>query len=269
MSDRRSTEAEQFRTGLLKTVPVVIGVIPFGLAYGVLAVQAGLSIGETLLMSLVVFAGASQFMAAGMFQAGAGGPMIVFSTLLMNLRHLVMGLSLSPYFAHTTPRWRRMLAFGMVDESYLVSVTHFRERGQTHGSRHFMLASASLMYVVWAVSSLAGAVAGHSIADPLKWGLDFAMPATFLTLLLPQVVSARLAAVVAVAATAATTAYVLIPGTWYILIAMAAGTGAGLLLDRRTEDESGHGAESRAPQDRALRDRALQDRGPRDSEAGA
>ena len=112
MLDPASNEARQFRAGVLKTLPVVVGVIPFGLAYGVLAVQADLSVGETMLMSLVVFAGASQFMAAGMFQAGAGGPMIVFSTLLMNLRHLVMGLSLSPYFSHETSRWRRMLAFG-------------------------------------------------------------------------------------------------------------------------------------------------------------
>jgi 4-azaleucine resistance transporter AzlC len=231
--------AQQFRAGLVKTLPVVVGVVPFGLAYGVLAVQAGLSIAETMLMSLVVFAGASQFMAAGMFQAGVGGPMIVFSTFLMNLRHLVMGLSLSPYFSHATPRWRRMLAFGMVDESYLVSVTHFREQGQAEGSRHFMLASATLMYLVWGLSSLVGAVAGHSIADPLRWGLDFAMPATFLTLLLPQVVSFRLLAVVAVAGAAATASYLLVPGKWYILIAVVAGTGAGLLLEAPAGESAG------------------------------
>jgi 4-azaleucine resistance transporter AzlC len=228
-----------FRSGFLKTLPVVVGVIPFGLAYGVVAVQAGLSIGETLLMSLVVFAGASQFMAAGMFQAGAGGPLIVFSTLLMNLRHLVMGLSLSPYLSHETPRWRRALAFGMTDETYLVSVTHFREGDELQGRPHFMLASALLMYVVWAVSSAAGAIAGHSISDPLAWGLDFAMPATFLTLLLPQVVSLRLLVVTLVAGAAATATYLLIPGKWYVLIAVAAGMAAGLLLEGRGEPRRG------------------------------
>jgi predicted branched-subunit amino acid permease len=172
-------------------------------------------------------------MAAGMFQAGVGGPMIVFSTLLINLRHLVMGLSLSPYFAHETSRWRRVLAFGMADECYLVSITHFREQSVPQGSRHFMLGSAALMYGVWAVSSLTGAVAGHAISDPLAWGLDFAMPATFLTLLLPQIVSLRLLAVTAVAGATATASYLLIPGKWYILIAVAAGTGAGLLLEGR------------------------------------
>jgi 4-azaleucine resistance transporter AzlC len=235
MFEARSNDAKLFRAGLLKTLPVVIGVIPFGLAYGILAVQAGLSIGETLLMSLVVFAGASQFMAAGMFQAGAGGPLIVFSTLLINLRHLVMGLSLSPYFRHETSRWRGLLAFGMADESYLVSITHFRETGDPRGSRHYMLGSEFLMYVVWAASSLAGAIAGHSLSDPLAWGLDFAMPATFLTLLLPQVISLRLLVVTVVAGAAATVSYLLIPGKWYVLIAVAAGMAAGLLLEGRSE----------------------------------
>ena len=70
----------------------------------------------------------------------------------------------------------------MVDESYLVSVAHFRELTDPRGSRHFMVGSALFMYVVWAASSLVGAMASQSISNPLAWGLDFAMPATFLTL---------------------------------------------------------------------------------------
>ncbi len=230
-----SGNAHQFRLGLLKTLPVVLGVIPFGLAYGVLAVQGGLTIGETLLMSLVVFAGASQFMAAGMFQSGVDALTIVVSTFLINVRHLVMGLSLSPYLSETTPGWQRMLAFGMVDESYLTTITHYREQSEPQGNPHFLLASGLLMYVVWFAASLVGALAGHSISDPLKWGLDFAMPATFLTMLLPQVVSRRLFAVVAVAAVAATALFVLIPGKWYIIIAVVAGTGTGVVLEARGE----------------------------------
>ena len=184
-------------------------------------------------MSLVVFAGASQFMAAGMFQAGVGGFTIVFSTLLINLRHLVMGLSLSPYLSETRPRWQRMLAFGMADETYLVTITHYREQDEPQGNRHFMLGSASLMYVVWAVASLSGALIGQAISDPLKWGLDFAMPATFITLLVPQVVSWRMFAVVVAAGGAATASFLLIPGKWYIIIAVVVGTATGLLLEGR------------------------------------
>ena len=235
MSKVISHNAHEFRMGLLKTLPIVIGVIPFGLAYGVLAVHAGLTIGETLLMSLVVFAGASQFMAAGMLQAGVGGPAIVFSTLLINLRHLVMGLSLSPYLSETKPRWQRMLAFGMADETYLVTITHYRHQGDSQGNRHFMLGSAALMYAVWAVASFSGALIGQAIADPLKWGLDFAMPATFITLLLPHVVSWRLFAVVVVAGGAATVSSLLIHGKWYIIIAVVVGITTGLLLEGRSD----------------------------------
>lgn len=235
VADAPSRNRSQLRLGAAKTLPLVLGVVPFGLAYGVLSVQAGLTVGETLLMSLVVFAGASQFMAVGMFQSAAGGLTIVVSTLLINLRHLMMGLSLSPYLSETTPGWQRMLAFGMVDESYLVTITHYREQGSPQGSPHFMLGSGLMMYSAWFAASLVGAVAGHAISDPLRWGLDFAMPATFLTMLLPQVTSRRLVIVVMVAAVAATASYLLVPGKWYIIIAVVAATATGVILETLAE----------------------------------
>jgi len=234
-SSASSANAHEFRQGLRKMLPIVLGVVPFGLAYGVLSVQGGLTVAETMLMSMVVFAGASQFMAVGMFQTGVGGLTIVISTLLINVRHLVMGLSLSPYLTETTPKWQRLLAFGMVDESYLTTITHYREQGEPQGNPHFMLAAGLTMYVVWNVASLVGALAGNAIADPLKWGLDFAMPATFLTMLLPQVVSRRLFLVAATSALAATATFILIPGKWYIMIAVAVGVATGLALEIRAE----------------------------------
>ena len=241
-TDAAATTADnrhQFRLGVRKMLPIVLGVVPFGLAYGVLSVQGGLTVAETMLMSLVVFAGASQFMAVGMFQTGVGGLTIVISTFLINVRHLVMGLSLSPYLTETTPTWQRLLAFGMVDESYLTTITHYREQGEPQGNPHFMLAAGISMYVVWNLASLAGALAGHAISDPLKWGLDFAMPATFLTMLLPQVVSRRLLVVAATAAIAATASFVLIPGKWYIMIAVAVGVATGLALEIHAEGQAG------------------------------
>jgi len=224
--------------GLVKTLPLALGAIPFGLAYGVVAIQAGLTVAETVLMSLVVFAGASQFMAVVMIQSGAGIPLIVASTLLVNLRHLMMGLSLSPYLSETTPRWQRVLAFGMTDESYLTSVTHYRDAGDGQANPYFMLGSGGFIYVAWAAASLVGALVGNAVSDPLRWGLDFAMPATFLTMLLPQVVSRRLAAVVIVSALVATATYVLIPGKWYIILAVVAATLTGVLLETHAEKQA-------------------------------
>lgn len=230
-------DRHQLRLGIVKTLPLALGVVPFGLAYGIIAIQAGLNLFETMLMSLLVFAGASQLTAVVMLQGGAGFPLIVASTFLINLRHLMMGLSISPYFTETTPAWRRILAFAMCDEAYLMSIGHYQEQQVEQGNPHFMLGSGGTIYVVWALTSLIGALAGHAINDPLKWGLDFAMPATFLTLLLPQVVSRRVAAVVVASAAVATLSYLFVPGKWYIILAVVTGTALGVLLETRADGE--------------------------------
>lgn len=228
-------DRQQLRLGVTKTLPLALGAVPFGLAYGIVAIQAGLTVAETCLMSLIVFAGASQFMAVVMIQSGAGIPLIVASTFLVNLRHLVMGLSISPYLSELTSKWQRVLAFAMTDESYVTSVTHYRDQANEQSNPYFMLGSGGSIYVLWFLASLVGALAGHSISDPLKWGLDFAMPAAFLTMLLPQIVSRRVAAVVLVAGAVATGAYVLIPGKWYIILAVVAATATGVVLESVAE----------------------------------
>ena len=225
------THRHQLRLGIAKTLPLLMGVMPFGLAYGVLAVQAGLTVAETMMMSIVVFAGASQFMAVGMFAGGVDPFTIILSTWLINLRHLVMGLSLSPYLAQVGPRWQRMLAFGMADEVYLTTITHYREQGEKNGSPHFMLGSGVALYVGWAVTSLVGALVGGSIDDPLAWGLDFAMAATFITMLLPLVVSWRTLVVLATSAVTATVTFLYVPGKWYIIVAVLAATAVGVALE--------------------------------------
>lgn len=230
-----SDDRHQFRLAVARALPLALGVAPFGLAYGVLAVAAGLTVAETTLMSLLVFAGASQLSAVAMLAGGAGIALVVASTFLVNIRHLVMGLSISPYFTEATPAWRRLLAFSMCDEAYLLSIGHFREQGLEQGNRYFMLGSGGTIYVVWALTSLVGALAGGAIDDPLKWGLDFAMPATFLTLLLPQLVSRRIAIVVGASALVATASYLLIPGKWYMLLAVVTGTVLGVVLETAAE----------------------------------
>lgn len=213
----------------------MIGVVPFGLAYGIVASQTGLSIAETTLMSLVVFAGAAQFMAVSMLQSGVSAPFIVLSTLMINLRHLLMGLSLSPYLMKQKSIWHYLLAFGMVDESYATTVSHYQSSESDQGNPYFMLGSAAGLYAFWAASSVAGGLLGRSIKDPLSWGLDFAMPATFLSLLIPQIKSKRIFVVTAVAAVVAVAAFVLVPGKWYIIIAALTATALGAAMETREE----------------------------------
>lgn len=237
-----TSHGKEFWAGMTHTLPFVLGAIPFGVSYGILSVQAGLSIVETQLMSIIVFAGAAQFMALGMIQAGVSAPLIIMSTFLINLRHMVMGLSLSPYLAKTGPWWHRVLAFGMTDESYIASITHYRKNPPEQADPFFALGSSTLLFTGWQLMTIAGTLTGSSIANPLDWGLDFAMPATFLVMLLAQITSQRLVIVAATSGVVGTLSYLYIPGKWYIIIATLAACLVGLALEwvdeRRMKEEA-------------------------------
>jgi 4-azaleucine resistance transporter AzlC len=222
---------KNFLNGIKKTFPLMIGVIPFGLAYGIMGSQAGLTIWEITFMSMVVFAGSAQFMAIEMISKNIGFTFIVFSTFLINLRHLLMGLSLSPYLNKLKTPWLYGLAFGMVDESYAVTVGHYQNSGSNKGNPYFMLGSAVGMYVFWLGSSFTGGLLGLSINNPLSWGLDFAMVATFLSILVPQIKSVRMLAVILISGVCSIFAFLYIPGKWYIIIATVVATFSGTMME--------------------------------------
>ena len=231
-------DSKSFLLGLKKTVPLIVGVIPFGLAYGIMGSQAGLTIAEITFMSMTVFAGAAQFMAVEMISQNVGLVFIVVSTLLINLRHILMGLSLSQYLNKLKNGWLYLLAFGMTDENYAVTINHYQNSGRDEGDPWFMLGSSFGMYVFWIGSSIIGGLLGYSIKDPLSWGLDFAMPATFLSLLIPQIKSMRILIVILVSGASAVAAYLLIPGKWYIIIATVLAAVAGTTMEIMKERRS-------------------------------
>lgn len=222
-----------FRAGVRDTLPLMLGVFPFGLAYGIFGQAVGLTPAETVLMSLLVFAGAAQFISLPMFAEGAGWLMISFTTLLINLRHLLMGASLAPYMEKMPLAWKAFLCFGMADETYAVTIS----RAQSDGySRDYHLASNATGYVTWVVSTVLGVVLGSHISDPLAWGLDFAMPATFLALLVPRLIDRTSLIVCFSAAAVSVAAAVFIPGKWYIILACIVGVAIGACLDGGEKD---------------------------------
>lgn len=218
----------EFRAGVRDTLPLMLGVFPFGLAYGIFAQSVGLTPAETIFMSLTVFAGAAQFISLPMFAAGAGLVMISLTALLINLRHLLMGASLVPYMEKLSFPWKTFLCFGMADETYAVTIS----RAQTTGySRDYHFGCNATGYVTWAVSTVLGVVLGSHISDPLAWGLDFAMPATFLALLIPRLTDRTSLAVCLVAAVVSIAAALLIPGKWYIIVACLTAVATGAWLE--------------------------------------
>jgi 4-azaleucine resistance transporter AzlC len=219
-----------FRRGFLAMAPLWLGVVPFGLVYAVLARDAGLSLVETQALSVLVFAGSAQVSAVGLFGAGAAGAEIVSTTFLLNVRHVLYGLSLGRRIP--LRGWRRpVAAYFLTDESFGV-VTAREER-----TFAFLLGAELSLFLTWNVATLGGAVAGTAIADPAKLGLDLIFPLAFLALLVPLV---RTRVELAVALVSGGLAYVLaegLPGGLPILVTGIAGSLLGAALTHGRPDD--------------------------------
>jgi 4-azaleucine resistance transporter AzlC len=210
--------------GAKRCLPIEISGFTVGLVFGVLAGQAGLSAAESVLMSALVYSGAAQFVVIGLWAAPLPVASIVLTTLVVGLRHLLMGAALSPVFS----RLGRLKAYGsvffMADENWALTMSEF-SKGRRDAA--FLLGGGLAMFASWTTSTLIGRTVGGALRNPERWGLDFAFTAVFLALLvgmwrgrvdlLPWVV----AALVAVAG------HQFLPGQWYILLGGLAGSLAG------------------------------------------
>lgn len=229
------TAGSRFLLGAKSAWPVVMGYVPIGFAYGVLAAQAGLSPWEAGAMSLLVYAGASQFIAVGMLAADAGLAAVAATTFLVNLRHLLMSAALSPYFHRVRRPLLAVLSFFVTDESFAVSSTVFAERGR--GDAGWFAGLAVTAYGSWLAASVAGALAGGAVDIPAAFGLDFALTGMFIGLLAgvlkdrPAVAAALTAGVVA-----AVSAPVL--GRWSVMAAALIAAAAGVVMSRWTRKSS-------------------------------
>lgn len=220
------------RQGFGETIVVWPGVAPFGMVYAVSALAAGLSVWETLGMSLIVFAGASQFTAVGLFGSGANPWTIIATTAIINARHLLLAASTASYIRRA-PTWlRALVAFQLTDETYAVGIQHFTKHG---GDAWYQFGSNLSLYVVWAASTVIGSLLGALIPDPGALGLDLIFPLTFIAFTVP-LLRDRVNRVVAGLATVISVGTALIlPGSWYVLTAGILASAVGAMLARRME----------------------------------
>lgn len=214
-----------FADGFLAMTPLWLGVVPFGVAYAVIARDSGLSALETQALSLVVFAGSAQVSAAGLFGAGAAGLEIVLTTFLLNVRHVLYGLSLGRTM-HLAGWRRTSAAYFLTDEAFGVVST------RPERSFAFLLGAELSLFVTWNSATLGGALLGAAIPDPSELGVDLVFPLAFLALLVPLV---RTREELTVAVGSGILAYLLadaLPGGLPILVTGLAGSLAGAWLTR-------------------------------------
>jgi 4-azaleucine resistance transporter AzlC len=219
----------EFRRGFGAMAPLWLGVAPFGLAYAVAARDAGLSIVETQALSVLVFAGSAQVSAAGLFATGAGALSIVLTTLLLNVRHVLYGVSLT----RSVPLTRSQVpvaAYFLTDEAFGVTTA---AGGRTF---RFLLGTELSLFATWNLATLVGAFSAAAIPDPERIGVDLIFPLAFLALLVPLV---RGRVELGVALASGTLAWLLaraIPGGLSILVTGVTGAllGAWVTRDRPT-----------------------------------
>ena len=174
---------KEFFLGVTAMLPLLLGVVPFGLVFGVLGISSGLTETETILMSSIVFAGASQVVFVQLWAAGSAYSVIASSVALINLRHVLYSASVAEYLKKLNFKWRIVLGYLLTDESFAVSIKRLSAHGESRPVHFFMLGSGFTLWLAWQVSTIAGVVAGSTI--PENWELAFAIPLTFIAIVVP------------------------------------------------------------------------------------
>lgn len=236
------TRQHEFLQGARDILPLVLGAMPFGIIFGTLAGSYGLSAWQTMGMSLLVFAGSAQFIAVSLIGGGAGVAVVLLTTLVVNLRHALYSATLQPFVRHLPKRWRMPLAFWLTDEAFAVIQHRYAERDDSPYKHWYYLGAALCMYSTWQLFTLIGVLAGQAVPNLAAWGLDFAMLATFIGIVVPMLKNRPQIAATLVAGLVA----LLCNGLPYKLGLMAAalsGIAVGIVLERRaswTLEEEAH-----------------------------
>jgi predicted branched-subunit amino acid permease len=223
-----------FRRGIVSSLPFQLVIVPFGLLFGVVATEAGLSVAEAMGFSILVIAGASQFTAVQMLDQGAPTLVILATALAVNLRMAMYSASLTPHLGAATLWQRALVAYANVDQTYVSSIAEYERRpGMALAEKlAFFAGTAVITCPLWVAATLAGALAGDRI--PSSLGLDFALPITFLAMVAPML---RTVAHVAAAGVSVAGALVLagMPAGTGLLVAALAAMVTGATVERATE----------------------------------
>lgn len=223
------TARAAFWRGVLDEAPLLIGVAPFGLVYGVLALASGLSLWQAFALSFILFGGASQIVFAQLWAALAPVFVLAGSVFVLNLRHVLYSAAMAPYFRALPLRWRIVLAYFLTDEAFAISISKFQSQPDMPHKRYYFLGTGLTLWSGWQLSTLGGIWLGDLIPPALNLG--FAIPLTFIALVVPVLRGHAELASAVVAGGVALLGQSLPWNTWIILAAIC-GIIAGWAVDK-------------------------------------
>lgn len=215
--------------GIKASLPVVLGYFPIGMAFGVLAVSSGLNVWEVMVMSVMVYAGSSQFIAVGMISAGASFYTIIMTTFLVNARHILFSASLAPYVKKYKTWILALMSYGITDETYGVAINSIES--ETRESSYYLGINITSQ-LAWVISTGFGAALGNFIPNPEALGLFFALPAMFIGLLVMQMKNKMSIIIAIVASVFSLSIKLYIPGNWNVILATIIAATIGVVIEK-------------------------------------
>ncbi len=218
----------QYLRGIKRALPIGLGYIPIGFAYGVLAGKTGLSEFNTVLMSLIVFAGSAQFIAVGLFASGTGPAVIIATTFIVNLRHMLMAASMAPYINNWSKKALSFFSYEITDETFAL---HSSTLDRLNDFKKEAISLNVTAQLFWLLGTVLGLIASGLIQDVKPLGLDYALAAMFIGLLVSQCGNNIRIITAVVSGLIATFFYLLDFQQSYIIIATVAGATIGLCLE--------------------------------------
>ena len=215
--------------GLSAALPIWVGYAAVGVPFGILAGQAGLTTLQIILMSVIVFAGSSQFIAVSMMGSGAGILPIIITTFFVNLRHLLMSSTLALHLKGVSKGRLSLLASEITDETFAVNLTRFAQGGWDE--RKSLIVNHT-SHLAWVASSMAGGMLGHIIPQGAL-GIDYALTAMFLALLVLQIISSLIGFIALVSGALAVIFVQVLPGNWNVILATITAATLGVIIQDR------------------------------------
>ena len=221
-----------FRAGFTSMLPACLGLVPFGVVTGVGAAAAGADFWGALGMSMIIFSGAAQILAAQLLADHAPLAVVILTCSVAGLRFLMYSAAMAPYLKPLPARWRNSLPFLLTDQAFAAAIRRFDATHDPRSGALYFLGGGMALWTGWQVTNIAGFLAGNLI--PASWSLDFAVPLCFIALIAPLLRTVPMVAATVVAGVAVL-ALAQLPMKLNLIAAGIAGIVAGTVVDLARE----------------------------------